>query len=71
MEYCGIDLHAEYSQICVLDEDGEVAETSRVRTSLPGLTRFFGRREWMKVVLVCKGKGKGARHRSPYMVESV
>jgi hypothetical protein len=23
MEYCGIDLHAEYSQICILDEDGE------------------------------------------------
>jgi hypothetical protein len=24
MEYCGIDLHAEYSQICILDEGGEV-----------------------------------------------
>ena len=33
MEYCGIDLHAEYSQICILDEDGEVMEASRVRTS--------------------------------------
>ena len=27
MEYCGIDLHAEYSQVCILDEDGEVMET--------------------------------------------
>jgi hypothetical protein len=47
MEYCGIDLHAEYSQICILDDKGEVMETSRVRTSRPGLTRFFGRRERM------------------------
>jgi hypothetical protein len=35
-EYCGIDLHAEYSQICILDKDGEVMETSRVRTSSIG-----------------------------------
>jgi len=34
MEYCGIDLHAEYSQICILDEDGEVMETSRILTLL-------------------------------------
>jgi hypothetical protein len=28
MEYCGINLNAEYSQICILDEDGEVMDTS-------------------------------------------
>jgi hypothetical protein len=50
MEYCGIDLHAEYSQICILDEDGEVMETSRVRTSRKALERFF-RRYPMRVVL--------------------
>ena len=33
MEYCGIDLHQVYSQICILDDEGEVMETSRVRTS--------------------------------------
>ena len=55
MEYCGIDLHAEYSQICILDDKGEVMETSRVRTSRPGLTRFFGRRERMRVVLEAGG----------------
>ncbi len=43
MEYCGIDLHAEQSQICILDEDGEVMETSRVRTSRKALERFFSR----------------------------
>ena len=32
MEYCGIDLHQVYSQICILDDEGEVMETSRVRT---------------------------------------
>jgi hypothetical protein len=41
MEYCGVDLHAEYSQICILDEDGEVMKASRVRTSRKALERFF------------------------------
>ena len=50
MEYCGIDLHAEQSQICILDEDGEVMETSRVRTSRKALERFFSR-DRMRVVM--------------------
>jgi len=54
MEYCGIDLHAEYSQICILDEDGEVMETSRVRTSQKALERFF-RRDPMRVVMEAGG----------------
>ena len=54
MEYCGIDLHAEYSQICILDEDGEVMETSRVRSSRKALERFF-RREPMRVVIEAGG----------------
>ncbi len=54
MEYCGIDLHAEYSQICTLDEDGEVMETSRVRTSRKALGRFF-RRDRMRVVMEAGG----------------
>ena len=33
MDYFGIDLHAEFRQICVLDEDGEVMEISRMWTS--------------------------------------
>jgi len=51
MEYCGIDIHVSYSQICILDEEGEVMETSRVRTSRPALTKFFARRDRMKIVL--------------------
>ena len=54
MEYCGIDLHAEYSQTCILDEDGEVMETSRVRTSRKALERFF-RRKPMRVVIEAGG----------------
>ena len=54
MEYCGIDLHAEYSQICILDEDGEVMETSRVRTSRKALERLF-RRDRMRVAMEAGG----------------
>ena len=54
MEYCGIDLHAEQSQICILDEDGEVMETSRVRTSRKALERFFTR-DRMRVVMEAGG----------------
>ena len=55
MEYCGIDLHVSYSQICILDEEGEVMETSRVRTSRPALTKFFSRRDQMKIVIEAGG----------------
>ncbi|MDX2438428.1 MAG: IS110 family transposase [Acidobacteriota bacterium] len=54
MEYCVIDLHAEYRQICILNEDGEVMETSRVRTSRKTLERFFNR-EPMRVVMEAGG----------------
>ena len=54
MEYCGIDLHAEQSQLCILDEDGEVMETSRVRTSRKALERFFTR-DRMRVVMEAGG----------------
>ncbi len=55
MEYCGIDLHVSYSQICVLDEEGEVMETSRVRTSRPALTKFFACRDQMRIVVEAGG----------------
>jgi len=54
MEYCGIDLHSEYSEVCILDEEGEVIETSRVRTARPYLERFF-RRDSMRVALEAGG----------------
>lgn len=54
MDYCGIDLHMEYSEVCILDEAGEVLETSRMRTSRVSLERFF-RRESMRVVMEAGG----------------
>jgi len=55
MEYCGIDVHVSYSQVCILDEEGEVMETSRVRTSRPALTKFFSRRDQIRIVLEAGG----------------
>lgn len=37
----GLDLGDKFSQICVLDEQGEVGEESRVRTTPEGLRRRF------------------------------
>ena len=54
MEYCGIDLHAEYSQICILDDEGEVMGTSRVRTSQKALEKFFSR-DPMRVAMEAGG----------------
>jgi len=54
VDYCGIDLHAEYSQVCILDDEGEVMEASRVRTSQKALERFFGR-EPMRVAMEAGG----------------
>jgi transposase len=39
----------------IVDEDGEVIETSRVRTSRPALTKFFGRREPTRIALEAGG----------------
>jgi transposase len=54
MDYCGIDLHLEYSEVCILDGEGEVMERSRVRTSRSSLERLF-RREKMRVVMEAGG----------------
>jgi len=55
MEYCGTDVHQKYTSICILEESGEVTETSRIRTSRPSLTKFFGSRDPMRVVLEAGG----------------
>ena len=55
MEHCGIDLHQSYSEICIVGGSGEVEERLRVRTSRPALTRVFGNRERMQVVMEAGG----------------
>jgi transposase len=49
MEYCGIDLHQKYSQVCVIDENGEVVESARIPTTRAALARKFARREKMRI----------------------
>ena len=51
MEYCGIDVHQKYSEICILAEDGEVMERTKVQTTRRALERFFSKKETMKIVL--------------------
>lgn len=50
-ETAGVDLGDKYSDVCVLDEDGEVVERARVRTTQAGVERFFLRSEPMLVVM--------------------
>lgn len=55
MEYCGIDLHQKTTQICRVEESGEVRETASVRTSRACLREYFGSKERMRVVLEAGG----------------
>ena len=47
----GIDVGDKYCAICVLDEDGEIVERTRVPTSKTALKRAFGKRDRMRVAL--------------------
>ena len=49
MEHCGIDLHLKSSEVCVLDEAGELVETARIPTTEAGLRRWFGGRPGMRI----------------------
>ena len=55
MEYCGMDLHQTYSEICIMDEDGQVLERIRLLTREDRFRRFFVRRERMRVVMEAGG----------------
>ena len=56
MDYCGIDLHLEYSELCILDEGGEVMERLRIPTSRTSLERFF------RAAGSNASRGRGWRH---------
>ena len=55
MDYCGIDVHQKYSEVCVLSEDGEVVERTKIQTTRRVLERYFSKKETMKVVLEAGG----------------
>jgi hypothetical protein len=50
MEKIGIDVHKVATQVCVLTEDGEYAE-SRIRTERGAQTAFFGERPRARILL--------------------
>jgi transposase len=47
----GIDIGDRYSQIAVLDEDGEVSEKSRIRTTPVAFKRYFQGKSLMRVAM--------------------
>jgi transposase len=55
MEYCGIDLHQNETEICVLDDSGAFVERARVKTSRETLRRRFDGLAPMKVAMEAGG----------------
>lgn len=47
----GFDIGDRFSQLCLLDRDGEVTEESRIATTLPALTRKFAHLPRARIVL--------------------
>lgn len=47
----GMDLGDRYSQLCVLDSEGQIVERTRIRTSQAGVRRWFERHRSSVVVL--------------------
>ena len=58
MEHCGIDVHQKASEICVVGEDGEVMERTRVPTRREALKRYFGVQPRMRVVMEAGGSSQ-------------
>jgi transposase len=55
MEYIGMDLHQKYSEICELNEAGEITETARIPTTATALTRWFGGRTRTRICVEASG----------------
>lgn len=47
----GVDIGDRYSEICVLDQEGEVVEVTRIRTTQKGIDQYFRMKERMTVAL--------------------
>ena len=58
MKYCGIDVHQKESEICILDETGEVIERSRIPTSRKALTGYFATKVRMQIVMEAGGSSQ-------------
>jgi transposase len=53
MEYIGIDVHQRESQVCIVDERGQVLIERRVRTSRERLAALLGARAGARVAACC------------------
>lgn len=51
MRYVGMDVHTKYSRICIVDENGEVIEEARLKTTNQALTERFENVDAMTFVL--------------------
>ncbi len=61
MEYCGIDLHQDKTEICILDNEGEVMERTKVRTTKKALKRYFSNDREMRVIMEAGGSSPWAQ----------
>jgi transposase len=55
VDNCGIDLHVKSSEICVVDEGGEIGERAQVPTTERSLERWFGDRPPMRICIEASG----------------
>lgn len=60
MDYIGIDLHKEHSQICVVDAEGQVLLEVRIKTSESTLEKFFAGMAPAKILLEASGMSEWA-----------
>lgn len=58
MDYCGIDVHQKESEICILNEEGDVIERTRIRTTRQVLTGYFDKRDQMRVIMEAGGSSQ-------------
>ena len=47
----GMDISDLWSHICVIDDDGEVSERTRIRSTPRGLEKYFGNRPSMHIAI--------------------
>ena len=60
MFHVGIDLHQKYSEICVVDCEGEVLERTRIRSTEAQFEQIFKHRSDLRIVLECSGSTVGS-----------
>ena len=55
MEYCGIDIHQKTSEVCVINEQGEVVGKVQISTTEANMERWFGDQEQMLICIEAGG----------------